>query len=1077
MRSLLPRVARLVPVLLVLAPLPLAQRQAQAHSTPSVGDLDPLAPYLFEELASGIWLGRNPQQGLNFRVSLDGLEVSPRGSLAAGMIWSMRFTTVAFGRGGALAGTLPQAVTASEFRAEIAYESGLLEWFENAPLGLKQGWTVPQRIPGNGELRLEIACAGDLAEIWEPGFEHCTLVDENGRRCATYGSLKVFDATGAPLTARFEPRRTYARAINARALEGLAIVIDDTDALYPLTVDPILNGPVWRALGDQVGERFGFALGTADVDGDGLRDLILGSPRHDDAYLDAGAAYVYRGQPNGLSNTPVWSTFGAGAGAQFGYAVSSAGDVNGDGFEDVLIGAAGDVSGLSAAGEAFLFLGSSTGLSTTPAWTWTGTRACEVVGASVGAVGDVNGDGFDDFAVGASGENGALKLAGAVHVFFGTNGTLPTTPSWSRLGEEADARFGNALERAGDINSDGFDDFLAAASRHGADSGRVYLFSGSPSGPTGPTWTFDGDPGDRIGHSLASNGDVNGDGLLDVALGGNRVGAGSERALIFYGSGGSLAPTPDFELAVLNDLGAQVAFVGDLNRDGIDDVALDEFVHRGSPAGVEVKPAAFAAIGNSPQPSPAQHQGTAAAIAGIGDLDQDGHSDVVFASSETFGRGAASLYAGGADPFTFFPQRTPTEISDPDLFQLGESLAAADLDGDGYGDVVAGLPSGRAVALSGGPTGLQSTPSWDKDFPNRTGTNVAVADWNSDGAPDVVVSLSGSLSSRVAYFPGSSNGPGTAATWRRTTLGTDLPFVAVAGDVDADGFLDLLVGSGVTPSRRVDLYRGGALGPASAASWTYGVGRLMSVSGVGDCNGDGFADVVIANGRLEGFLGSAAGLPSVPSQLFTSSSAEIVSGVGDVDGDGFDDFVFGRPGLIRGGITLHRGEPNGWSAQGQPIVGGRPQGNFGSACALLGDINGDGRSDVLIGDDLPSNPAAYLLRGRSVGLSRQDWSFLGTQPASDFGRAVVASDVNGDGVPDAIFGAPRFDTPTQVDQGALFVFEGNPLLQWANREQPHLGGCGESSGASRFLLLPPKTWRASIALCVRPAFPTPPVLS
>ncbi|NLF78714.1 MAG: hypothetical protein GX573_23725, partial [Chloroflexi bacterium] len=117
----------------------------------------------------------------------------------------------------------------------------------------------------------------------------------------------------------------------------------------------------------------------------------------------AGQAYVYLGSATGLAASPAWTAKGDQAYAYFGFAVGTAGDVNGDGYSDVVVGAHGYDGDQMAKGRAHLYLGSATGLAASPAWTVEGGNAFDGLGYSAGAAGDVNGDGYSDVIVGAPG--------------------------------------------------------------------------------------------------------------------------------------------------------------------------------------------------------------------------------------------------------------------------------------------------------------------------------------------------------------------------------------------------------------------------------------------------------------------------------------------------------------------------------------------------------------------------------------------------------------------------------------------------------------------------------------------------
>ena len=169
--------------------------------------------------------------------------------------------------------------------------------------------------------------------------------------------------------------------------------------------DPPLLMPEWSADCDQDDDWFGMSLASAgDVNGDGFGDVIIGDQGYDHGQVDEGAAWVYLGTADGLSPSPAWKAESDQADAAFGLRVAGAGDVDGDGFDDVLVLARHFSSGAVNEGAAFVWRGGPPGLGDdgTPANAdWTVTGGGSNVQLSSGALADVNGDGFADAIVGS----------------------------------------------------------------------------------------------------------------------------------------------------------------------------------------------------------------------------------------------------------------------------------------------------------------------------------------------------------------------------------------------------------------------------------------------------------------------------------------------------------------------------------------------------------------------------------------------------------------------------------------------------------------------------------------------------
>jgi hypothetical protein len=290
-----------------------------------------------------------------------------------------------------------------------------------------------------------------------------------------------------------------------------------------LPPSPALAIPDPGSPGSQI-HAFGIRASSAgDVNGDGYADIVIGDN-------GAGKAYLYLGSaagPNAAPDLTLTSPSTNPAASGFGHSIVGAGDVNGDGYADVAVGSDG-------AGQAFLYLGGAAGLSSSPDVTLTEPDPASGFGA-VSSAGDVNGDGYADVLVGANGASVSAPndFAGKAYVYLGSADGLATSPGVTLLGSEIRGTFGRWVSNAGDVNGDGYGDVVIGADgESGADAagspGHAYVYLGSALGlAASPAVTLIGPdgPGGWFGRCVAAAGDVNGDGYGDIVVGADAGGA------------------------------------------------------------------------------------------------------------------------------------------------------------------------------------------------------------------------------------------------------------------------------------------------------------------------------------------------------------------------------------------------------------------------------------------------------------------------------------------------------------------------------------------------------------------------
>ncbi|MDD2522727.1 MAG: integrin alpha [Anaerolineaceae bacterium] len=396
------------------------------------------------------------------------------------------------------------------------------------------------------------------------------------------------------------PKKKFLRLFLAAGLFFLPFNISSSQVRADSTINsPPATTPGWTFTGEQTANYLGQSwIPVGDVDGDSYDDLIVGAYGYDTPTItNAGRAYLFYGYYTGLDSTPDWVIDGEMTDAYFGYSVAGAGDVNGDGFEDVLVGSHGfDITEPETlnVGKVYLFLGSEGGLEITPAWIFTGSQAGQAVGVKVAGLGDVDDDGFDDFAVGSSGWDGGQTDEGLVYVFYGSADGPADTADWTAESNQTSSNFGASLSGLGDVNGDGFNDLLVGASTYDngiTDEGAAFAWYGSADGfgdPAGPDWMAESNQSTRFfSYFLGNAGDVNDDGYDDVVISSfeySHPSAAEGVVFLWYGSengineGESGNPGNSDWQAESNASGFAFGTVtgipADINHDGYDDVIV-----------------------------------------------------------------------------------------------------------------------------------------------------------------------------------------------------------------------------------------------------------------------------------------------------------------------------------------------------------------------------------------------------------------------------------------------------------------------------------------------------------------------
>jgi len=823
---------------------------------------------------------------------------------------------------------------------------------------------------------------------------------------------------------------------------------------------------------------FGISVAPAgDVNGDGYADVIVGDRFWDETFYRKGRAYVFYGGPDGPDSTPDWIVTGWQDQMWLGCSVAGVGDVNGDGYDDVVVGADCYDAGEDNEGAAFLYLGSSNGLSTTYAWMGQGNMTYAYYGEHVAPAGDVNGDGYDDVVVCMPNYRQMTSpyyTLGRVFVYYGSTGGLSAGASWTQTGTQDNGEFGRFARTAGDLNGDGYADLAIGAPSEDSDFGRVYLYLGSSGGLSSSAVESLPGPGNSssFGEELGAAGDVNGDGYGDLIVGAPGVHPGG-RAVVYRGTSSGIDTNSAWQVDGTNWLGSSVYTAGDVNDDGYADVVIGAAhsarVYHGSNQGLSTNPAWYV-FGDQD----GDGFGLASSIAG--DVNGDGFADIIIGAKDwgADNGGAAFIYAGAADGLVSNVVWTREGDADGEQFAYA-AVAVGDVNGDGYGDILVGVPNygngesneGEALLFYGSETGLSDNAAWQTESDHAgwlLGNSVGGGDVNGDGYADLVVGVpdyangENNEGALFIYFGGTS-GPSTSADQvvevdiASQSLGLEL---TAGGDVNGDGYADVFAFAQYSDYGAVYGFYGSADG-VSTDTWDWravgtkynGLWFGHSLDCAGDVNADGYADLVLGHymdgdnseGKTYVFHGSVTGLGAVAATVIVGPSNNAHSGwsvgmAGDVNGDGYTDILVGSKDYDSsvtdvGLVQLFLGSAGGvsttacWSKEG-----GAYQEKLGECVAGAGDVNGDGRADILFSSEGVNGGDAevYMIPGSPAGVeTSQAWMITEPQHDSAFGETIgSAGDVNGDGLAELLVCARRYNVDADNDrEGKLYIYYPN----------------------------------------------------
>jgi hypothetical protein len=673
------------------------------------------------------------------------------------------------------------------------------------------------------------------------------------------------------------------------------------------------------------------------------------------------------------------------------------------------------------------------------------------------SIGDFNNDGYDDWAAGFPDavDQTTSRKTGKVYIYFGASGLISeSAPDLILLGENSGDGFGYRLAGGEDVNGDGIPDLLIATE----ESKDVYIYFGS---------SFPGTKADvtlrSIGKYVSIAGDVNGDGYNDIL-----IGDGSYYAYIYYG-GETLSDGASWDIRLSKVSGTRystsLSGAGDVNNDGYDDILVGDYSadnYRGNVylyLGAETMEDKPAAVWEGEE----QGDEFGMAIAGVGDADNDGHTDFLigaprFDGFEGTNSGRVYLFSGASssdDSASIIFEGK----KDYQYFGKYISPGVHDINNDDITDICIGTNKptyGKAYVFFGGSALKDSAAlTLASDYSSGYfGSAAALGDLNNDGYDDILAgeylySINGYGRGRVSIFFGGANPDSIAGLYysgERSEQQTGHS-IASAGDVNGDGYDDMIVGSnGVAQTGKALIFFGGPGADMTAdiiLSDNLGNSRFgCSVASAGDVNNDGYDDVIVGAYNLNKsyiFFGGSV-MDSVEDIVLTGGSGGdrfgiSVSGAGDFNGDGYDDVLVGAnynnvSGTNSGRVYLYYGGASMDNVADMLMNGEVDYDYFGYSVSGAGDVNGDGFDDFIVGAHLndeaySSGGKAYLYLGGSSPDNAPALEIPGESAYNYFGYSVSgAGDVNGDGFDDFIIGAYG-NSEAGSDAGKAYLYFGS----------------------------------------------------
>lgn len=586
---------------------------------------------------AGIYTSPNRKNSLRAVYTGQEMSITPQN---AQQQWSFSLTVKGvYANGGPLYKPVKQPlVSMDENTIQFNHDDHFTVEYVNNEQGIRQNFIIQQPAVHTHKLSVQLQPASGWKTIKRSAT---SLAFKNRQQLLSYNDLKVWDANGKSLPAHFSIEDNLVQ-IEVDAENAIYPVTIDPIVLNgtPQNANTFLQSNRAKAF-------MGMSVsGAGDINGDGYDDVILGAPGYENGQLTEGAVFVYYGTSRGINPTTYTLLERNIVHGQFGEYLSGGGDLDGDGYDDIVIGVPQySTDTINSTGSIYVYYGSSSGIKANTPDIISGTHPNGYFGGSVSMSKDLNGDLYDDIIVGESGASqgqtnegtvtivyggpwGVLYTASTViegnvmgkglgravsgagdvngdgyndvlagaynsaYVYYGGPWGVETTPATSLTSNQQNSYFGYSLAGGGDINGDGYDDILIGASSYTngqSSEGAVFVFNGSAAGiVTTPALILEGNKDSvRYGANMAFVGDINSDGFSDIIASATGQASditqrGEGMAYVYYGRASGINPVPASTIQSNQEaaaLGYGVDGAGDVNGDGYSDVLVGSLLY------------------------------------------------------------------------------------------------------------------------------------------------------------------------------------------------------------------------------------------------------------------------------------------------------------------------------------------------------------------------------------------------------------------------------------------------------------------------------------------------------------------